>query len=155
MWFKMDTSGIKIALRISDYKPSSRDHWDDEWCNSDFRFSSGEWLNYHRENQEVFLSIELEELEKELTALLENKLSEIKEFTCIEPDFVFELYPQIDIRDDPNLVYVRPGFEVQDICLEWKIYFSSDGLTDHYLTITLYRNEIERFRDYLIQVMSS
>lgn len=99
------------------------EEWDSEWCRCDFLFASGDWLNYHKENDEVLL--------------------------CIEPDFVFELYPQMDLREDPKYTYVQPGYEIQDIYVEWKIYFWHGGLTDNYLTITLGREDIARLRDYL------
>lgn len=154
MWFEIDANGINTKLRINGYKPASTDNWDTKWCKCDFQFSSGDWLNYHGENDEILLSTEVEELEKALTELLDNNLSETKEIKCIEPDFVFTLHPQTDLRNDPNYIYIRPGCEIQDIYLEWRIYFWNNGLTDNYLTITLCRNEIERLRDYLAQVMN-
>ena len=89
------------------------------------------------------------ELADAFTELLDNKLSEVKEIICIEPDFVFELYPQTDLREDPKYTYVQPGYEIQDIYVEWKIYFWHGGLTDNYLTITLGRDDVTRLRDYL------
>ena len=130
MWFEIDASGIKV----NGYKPKDRDNRDREWCKCDFLFSSGDWLNYHRENDEVLLCSEVEVLEDALTELLGNKLSEAEEIICIEPDFVFKLDPQ-------------------NINVEWKIYFWHGGLTDNYLTITLGREDVERFRDYLMVVI--
>ena len=149
MWFEIDASGIKIKLQIKGYKPASKDDWYSEWCSCDFLFSSGDWLNYHKENDEVLLSAEVEGLAKALTDLLDNKLSEEIEISCIEPDFVFKLFPQKDLRDDPKYSYIRPGCEIQDIYLEWKIFFWNQGLTENYLTVTLYRDDIISLRDYL------
>lgn len=123
MWFEIDVSGIEVKLQINGYKPTDKDNWDSEWCRCDFLFASGDWLNYHKENDEVLLCSEVEELADAFTELLDNKLSEVKEIICIEPDFVFELYPQMDLREDPKYTYVQPGYEIQDIYVEWKIHF--------------------------------
>lgn len=90
-----------------------------------------------------------------MTELLNNEISEEKELACIEPDFVFELYPQTDLRKDSKCIYVAPGHEILDIYLEWRIFFWNGGLTGNYLTITLCRDEIELLRDYLVLVQNS
>ena len=149
MWLEIDASGIEIKLRINGYVPSTKDNWDSQWCQCDFLFSSGEWLNYHKENDEVLLSCEVEELEEYLTKLLNNELTEVKEIACIEPDFVFVLHPQSDRREDPKYTYVQPGYEIEDIYLEWKIFFWNGGLTDNHLIVTLDRDDIKVMRDYL------
>ncbi len=152
MWLEIDVKGIKIKLQINGYRQTNKDKWDSEWCRCNFLFSSGNWLNYHKENYEVLAVSEVDELEDKLSKLLGNELFEIEEFICIEPDFVFKLYPQTDLRDDPKNIYIQPGYEIQDIYLEWKIYFWHEGLTDNYLTVTLNREEILSFRDYLSSV---
>ena len=88
MWFEIDADGIKVKLQITGYTPANKDNWDSEWCKCDFLFSSGEWLNYHKENDEVLLCYEIEELAESLTDLIDDKLSEDKEIICIEPDFI-------------------------------------------------------------------
>lgn len=154
MWFDLDANGINIKLRIKGYRSTGKYNWDSEWCQCDFLFASGDWLNYHREDDEVLLCCEVEGLEEELTKLLDNELTEVKEIPCIEPDFQFVLYPQKDRRTDPKYTYVQPGYEIQDIYLEWKIYFWNQGLTDNYLSITLDREEIKSIRDYLSSVIN-
>lgn len=62
---------------------------------------------------------------------------------------MFNLCPQLDLRENPKYTYVQSGYEIQDIYVEWKIYFWHGGLTDNYLTITLVREEVTRLRDYL------
>ena len=109
-------------------------------------------MNYHKESDEVLLCYEVEELEECLTKLLDNKLSELKEIACIEPDFIFVLHPQSDRREDPKYTYLQQGYEIEDIYVEWKIFFWNGGLTDNHLVITLGREEIKIMRDYLSQV---
>lgn len=154
MWFEIDASGIKIKLQINGYKPTNKENWDSEWCRCDFLFTSGDWLNYHKENDEVLLCSEIDELAETLTELLDNKILEEREILCIEPDFIFKLYPETDLRDNPQYTYIQPGYEIQDIYLEWRIYFWYEGLTDNYLTITFDQDKIESFRDYLVLVRS-
>lgn len=149
MWFEIDASGINIKLQINGYRPTNKDNWDSEWCRCDFLFSSGDWLNYHKENDEVLLASEVDELEEKLSKLLDNKLTESEEMVCIEPDFIFKLYPQTDLRENPEYTYVQPRYEIQDIYLEWKVFFWCDGLTDNHLVVTLGRDEIKSMRDYL------
>lgn len=153
MWLEMDVSGIAVKLQIKGYRPATKENWDSNWCRCDFLFASGDWLNYHKEDDEVLLSCEVEELEESLTKLLNNELSEVKEIECIEPDFVFSLYPQSDLRDNPKYTYVQLGYEIVDIYLEWKIFFWNQGLTANYLSITLDREEIVQLRDYLSSVV--
>jgi len=153
MWLEIDACGIEIKLQIKGYKQTNKDDWDSEWCKCDFLFASGDWLNYHKEDDEVLLSCEVDDLEESLTKLLTNELTEEKEILCMEPDFVFELHPQKDLRNDPKYTYVQPGYEIQDIYLEWKIFFWNEGLTDNHLSVTLGREEIEQLRDYLRGVM--
>ena len=108
---------------------------------------------YHKEDDTVLLSCEVESLEEALTKLLNNEMLEVEEIVCIEPDFNFILYPQKDRRKDPKYTYIQPGYEIQDIYFEWKIYFWNQGLTDNYLSITLDREEIKSLRDYLTSII--
>lgn len=48
--------------------------------------------------------------------------------------------------------YVAPGHEFQDIYVEWRVFFWDDGLTENYLNVTLYRDDIIAFRDFLEDV---
>lgn len=142
MSLNMNVDGINVFLKINDYKPSNRCNWDSLWCKCDFMFSSGDWLNYHRENDEIFLCSEIEELESTFTMLLNGELVEDKEITLIEPDFVFQFYPQKVNQDS-----------VSDILVDWRVYFWHEGLTDNYLSVTLDREEIIMLRDYFSNII--
>ena len=143
MWFEVDVNGINIKLQIYGYKQTNKDNCFDEWCKCDFKFNL----------PTRSLAFEVKQLEETLTKLLTNELSEIKEMVCMEPDFIFEFYPQTDIRNKPNYCYVKPGSEIQDIYMEWKIFFWNEGITDNHLTISLGRKEIIMLRDYLLEVI--
>ena len=154
MNFEININGIDVKLNIRNYKLDNRDDFSD-WCRCDFSLVSGDWLKYNVEDDEFLLSSEVDELEENLTLLLENKFSDIFEMPCIEPDFCFILHPQKDLRKDPKYTYVAPGYEIEDIYLEWRIYFWNEGLTDNFLNLTLKRDEIIKFRDYLRKVKNS
>ena len=154
MSFEININGIDLKLNIQNYKLDNRDDFSD-WCMCDFSLVSGDWLKYHLVDDELLLSSEVDELEEHLTFLLENKFSDIFEMPCIEPDFCFILYPKRDLRDDPKYTYVQSGYEIEDIYLEWRIYFWNEGLTDNFLNLTLKRDEIIKFRDYLRKVKNS
>ena len=148
MWLELDACGIEIKLRIKGYIPSTKDDWDNQWCPCDFLFLSRDWLNYHKNDDTVLLSCEVEALEESLTKLLANKLSEVKELSFIEPDFIFILHPQSNRISDPR-------YGIEDIYLEWKVFFWNEGLTDNHLVVTLYRDDIKTMRDYLSQVIKT
>lgn len=150
---QIDAAGITIDLLIKGYRKSTKDNWDELWCRCDFSFTSNNWLNYKSVDNEVLLSCEIEELEQSLTKLLDGKITEKIVIEPIEPDFKFILFPEEDLRNNPNYTYVQPGYEILDIHLEWQVYFWSGGLTDNFLTVTLGRKEIVRLRDYLRSVI--
>lgn len=153
MWLKLDLSGIKLSMQIRNYRKVSADDWDSTWCKTDFAFVSDDWLNYRKENDEVFLAREIEDLAKSLDDLLNDRLNAPTEFNCIEPDFNFAFSPKQDVRLNPRVLYVRPGCEIVDIDMEWKISFWHDGLTANYLSVTLNRTDIESLLLYLRLVM--
>ena len=153
MWLKLDLSGINLSMQIRNYRKVPEDDWDSTWCKTDFAFVSEEWLNYRKDNDEVFLAREIEDLAKSLDDLLNDRLNASTEFNCIEPDFNFILNPKKDLRLDPKVLYVRPGCEIVDIDMEWKISFWHDGLTANYLSVTLDRTDIESLLLYLRLVM--
>lgn len=145
----LDIDGIKVSLRIARYQPCSTADWDDKWCKVDFAFQSGDWLNYHKENDELFLSYEVQELADGFSDLLNNRLKERIAYSCTEPDFLFILHPAKDVpcQSGPN---GSPGGTVHiDILMDWRISFwDKSGLTSNYLSITLDRKDIERLSHY-------
>ena len=153
MWLKLNLSGIRLSMQIRNYHRTSEEDWLSVWCKTDFSFVADKWLNYCEDDSEVFLAREIEDLAKSLDDLLNDRLTAPTEFNCIEPDFNFILNPKKDLRLDPKVLYVRPGCEIVDIDMEWKISFWHDGLTANYLSVTLNRTDIESLLLYLRLVM--
>ena len=110
MWLKLDLSGIKLSMQIRNYRKVSDDDWDSVWCKTDFAFVSDEWLNYRKDNDEVFLAREIEDLAKSLDDLLNDRLNAPTEFNCIEPDFNFILNPKKDLLAFVPKECKLPGF---------------------------------------------
>lgn len=110
MSIQIDAAGIIIDLLVKGYRKSNKDNWDEQWCKCDFAFKSDSWLNYQSVDNEVLLSCEIEELEQSLTQLINGEITEKKMIEPIEPDFKFILYPEEDLRNNPNYTYVQPGY---------------------------------------------
>lgn len=53
------------------------------------------------------------------------------------------------MRDEPECIYVREGYEAADICMEWITAFWSDGLTGNCLSVTVDRDDIHILLGYL------
>ena len=150
---KLNLGGVVLSLRIWGYTKVNDDDWHSIWCKTDFAFKSGDWLNYHAEAAEVFLAYEIENLVGALDSLLNDRFKTPTEFNCVEPDFNFILNPKKDLRLDPKVLYVKTGYEIVDIDMEWKISFWHDGLTANYLSVTLDRSDIKSLLLYLRLVM--
>ena len=150
MWFRLDLDGIVLNLQIKGYVKTAREDWDSVWCSVDFSFVSEPWLNYSKLDAEIFLASEIDDLIEAFDALLMDRITEQQEFTCIEPDFTFILNPKEDVRDNPRVLYVRPGSDtIIDASVEWQVSFWNGYLTANFLSLTLDRKDIEYFLTYL------
>ena len=155
MVFERNLNGIEVILRIDNYESPSKHTVGDWWCDCGFSFRMGklaEIINYRKDHDELLTPEEVDGLADALTNLLEGKINELQEYPLVEPDFVFLLYPIKDLRTDPKYTYVAPGHEFQDIYVEWRVFFWDDGLTENYLNVTLSRDDIIAFRDFLEDV---
>ena len=151
MWLKLDLGDIDFRFRISKYEKSKNDYLDN-WCKVDLTLKSQEWLNYNIVYQEVLLPCEVEELCDKIDDLLNDRLDELETLTCIEPDFEFILEPKYDIRNNPDVVYIRPGSEViVDVYMEFIVSFwdKKGALTANRLIMMLDREDLEKLLCYL------
>ncbi len=153
MTLLLKLNGIDIRLKIWNYTPKSDSDWTADWCKTDISFTAGPWLDYRLEEDEVFLSCELEELHEKLGLLLDGKLTEREELEMMEPDFTFIFYPRQDLREAPHVTHVRSGHDIIDISVDCSVTFWHNGLTNNYLSVELNRDEIGYLRSYLELVM--
>ena len=144
MSFNLNADGINIHLDIRNYKASGKDNGNSVWCRCDYKFSCGEWLNYHKEDVGILDSSEVERLESMLAKLVNGMVTGNEEISFTEPDFVFHISPAVEIQNT-----------ILDISAEWRIYFWDNGaLTNNYLSITLDRKDIVELKEYLSSIIS-
>lgn len=151
MPLKINAHGIEVQLEIKGCIPIS----DSEWCKCDYSFTSGGWLNYCGEDEELFQGYEVRELENLLTKLLNDELKQIETMQCMEPDFTFILTPKQDLRSGSKWNRIFKRHKIEDIYVEWQVHFWHEGLTDNFLSIWLTRKEIIALRDYLLSVIQT
>lgn len=152
MALSLDLCGIQLDFAVQNYKASASDGRFTKWCNVDFHIRSEDWLDYKIDG-ELLMHDEVDELLSRMDGILDGGVGEPTVWECIEPDFSFTFHPQNDLTRDPRYTYVAPGHEIEDIKLEWSVYFWDGGLTQNRLTLVLSRKDILALRQYLISVV--
>ena len=104
---------------------------------------------YQADHDEMFLSEETDRLCAAFTDLLEGKIHTSREVIMIEPDFSFVLFPRADTGKH------HPSNDIQDVHAQWRIHFWHEGLTDHYLAITLKRDDLTALRDFFAAIIQT
>lgn len=153
MWLKLDLEGMKLELQIKGYQPSNIENRNDQWCKVDFSFRFQECINYSRQDDEVFLSCEIETLESKLDDFIEDKIKEKETLDFLEPDFEFVFFPNYNKGESGASTYAAPEHEMSVAIVEWKVNLWCHGLTDNYFSNSLVKEECIVFRDYLRLVM--
>ena len=97
------------------------------------------------------LAIEVEEIRDRIEDLLNDKLDKPEKIECIEPDFELHLHPKEDIRNNPDIVYVKPGCEIADIDMDFQVSFwdSNGGSSANRLLLSFGRTDLEILLCYL------
>lgn len=151
MWIKLDLEGIDFHFRISKYRKSTKENGFDEWCEVDLTLQAREWLNYQIVSDETLLAVEVEEIRDRIDNLLNGSLEKPEKIECIEPDLEFHLHPKEDIRNNPDVVYVKPGYEIADIDMDLIVSFwDRDGaLSANRLLLSFGREDLEKLLCYL------
>ncbi len=146
----LDLAGIEFQFEIDGYKKSTPEMWDEEWCRCELQLTSADWLHLNRSG-ELFLDSEIEGMLRLMRELLCNQeVGEEREIEFMEPDFRMVLHPIKELRKE--CAYCAPGCGFQDVFIEWKTYMWDGGLTENYLTVVLYREDIEKMVEYLSKV---
>ena len=109
MIYIRNVSGIEIMLRIDNYQSPAKHKFGDWWCDCGFSFRFGNMINYSVEHDELLMPEEIDELTTSFTDLLDENITKPTEIPMAEPDFVFLLYPQKDLRTDLHLFYYNKG----------------------------------------------
>lgn len=152
MALNLDLCGIQLNFAIHNYKPSAENDRFATWCNVDFHIRSGNWLDYQIDG-ELLMNDEVVEILTRIEDILNCGVGEPSVWQCIEPDFRFTFHPKKDLTKDPRYTYVAPGHEIEDIKLEWSVYFWDGGLTENRLTLVLFRKDIVALQQYLKTVV--
>lgn len=107
------------------------------------------YFNYQT-GAEFLTYSEIKEIYCQLTMLLDDKVQETTTLEFIEPDLQIALNPKHDLRNDPKYVYVKEGFEIEDVCAEFIFFLSlGAGYTDERYTLPLYRSDIEHLVEFI------
>jgi len=146
MKLRLDLEGIDASLEINNYRTSTQENWDEEWCEVSFYVMRGNSLNYGMNDKEILLCSEVEELRDMLKKLLLDEVSESSELSFIEPDFTFDITPK---RIEQQLSMFDEFPKIYSAFVDWKIYFWNDGLTSNYLNLCLCEEDIEHLKNYL------
>lgn len=137
MRLKLDIDGITFFLKITGYRKTAKHNWDDAWCDVEACLQN-EYLNYHF-GSEILLCAEIDDLEKYLSDLLNDKMTERTIMECIEPDFEFICEPKHTSPDDILLVVVINLWE-------------QGYMTANSIHLTLDKKEIQQLHTYLLYV---
>lgn len=127
---------IKFEFAIEGYHPSSRENWDDEWCNVIARANSRD-LKYNI-NSNCMLCCEVEWLYDKLVELSNGTMKDDEEISFIEPDFEYKLFPNRSAH----------------YYMEWKFNLWNEGvLTCNSITIMFDDDDIRELVKYLSNVI--
>ena len=147
MWVKFDIDGMKICFQIIDYKLNQ--DIEGKWAKVSANFEFQDVIKYNIENQEDLLCYEVDRLRDDIEKLLKDKLEQSENISFIEPDFEMTLHPKCNLKDNPHILYIQEGKEIQDISADVKVNLWNNGLTCVNFGFTLNRIDIEILYKYL------
>lgn len=107
MWIKFNLHGMKIKLKIEQYKPNQTICG--EWAETSFSFEFQDVIKYSANKAQILLNSEVDKIREYTEKLLNGKLDEEVIYKCIEPDFEFTFSPKYDVRNDADITWVKPG----------------------------------------------
>lgn len=147
----MNIDDTNFELGIFDYVRGENN--DDNWANLIVKVKNKNF-NYLR-NAELMTSAEVERLLNGLQKLLNDELKEKEVIGFYEPDLEFDLYPRMNLWDTGDYSYIKEGYEIQDIYVEFTI-----NLTDREGTYTgqkyvmiFDRENIEKIVEYMKKIV--
>lgn len=142
MWLKLNIEGFIVYFQIKGYKPSRSGYSDDLWCDIKLTVEYGNDFKIHRSGGLLY-SDEIEHLLMKLQDLLANRIQNAEEIDFMEPDFVFVLDSQLNLLNDINERNNRGIF------VDFQVHFWNGILTENYLSLRLYKENIEYLLYYI------
>ena len=135
--FELDLEGRRFEFELENYKKSTKENWDVEWCVVTARVYS-DVLKYSLHSS-CLLCCEVELLYQKLVELENGEIVDTTEIENIEPDFEY------------LLCHVASGVYY----MEWKFNLWNEGcLTANSITITLNEEDIKKLREYLYNIIN-
>ena len=98
MKLRLDLDDIEVIFKIKWWRKSGEPYYD-YWCKVDLCLTSP-YLNYKRDDDEMLMCCEVEDLEDLLGKLISNALEEDTEIAFIEPDLEFKFETAKTIHRD-------------------------------------------------------
>ena len=134
---ELDLEGVRFELEIRNYKESTIENWDDEWCVVTAKaFSDFIKFSLH---SSCLLCCEVELLYQKLVELEDGEIVDTIEIENIEPDFEY------------LLCHVASGVYY----MEWKFNLWNKGcLTANSFTITFGEEDIKKLKEYLYIIIN-
>ena len=135
--FELDLEGTRFEFELENYKKSTKENWDVEWCVVTARVYS-DVLKYSLHSS-CLLCCEVELLYQKLVELENGEIVDTTEIENIEPDFEY------------LLCHVASGVYY----MEWKFNLWNEGcLTANSITITLNEEDIKKLREYRYNIIN-
>ena len=150
MYLDIDDTGFEFKIR--NYNPNHNEsNWDDLWCNITVIIKN-KYFRYVKSCDELLLSCEIDKIKKNLKALLDDKIKQEEEINFIEPDLSMILHPKRNCKENPKLVYIREGYEIIDIRMEFILNLTDNerAYTGQKYIIPFNREEIQQLYEYLL-----
>ena len=150
MWIRLDLEGIDFNFRISKYRQSTKEKWDDEWCKIDLTLQASDWLNYHIVSDEIMLASEVEKVRDKINDLLLDKLDKPEIIECIEPDLEFHLFPMKKTQNNPDIA-LKSVYENAYVDMDLQISFwdRNGELTANRLLLVFGKEDLKKMLCYL------
>jgi len=146
---QMNSTSIEFAVARLGSGLEEKDE-DYCWCKVSLTVKS-HLFNYKKTDEEIITFYELKELYKSLDNLLNDRLQEPEFVDFTEPDLELYLFPQLYVRENDNVIYVKEGYEFVDIEAELIINLQDIDMIyrgEKYI-YPLDRKEIVSLKDYL------
>jgi hypothetical protein len=149
--FRLDSDGTVFQFCVTE---KGFDDYGYFWTDASLEVSN-QCLNYCASSHFMEFS-ELIALKDGLYDLLNNNISTSKTLEFIEPDIKVILNPQRDLRNDERYIFIKDGYEIEDISAEFHLFpFLNGVLTEQHYVMPLYRDEIESFVEYLTKAIDT